>query len=109
MKYDFSKLEVDLIEGNRLAMEQVELSADGGTANLDCCFLILDGAREIKVLETIKKAGLYCRTRSRWIGNGYFITPTSGGQANKRSLAVETMSKYLKSCGWECLTFYKMD
>jgi hypothetical protein len=109
MKYDFSKLEVDLIEGNRLAMERAALSDDGGTANLDCCFLILDGAREVKVLETIKRAGLYCRTKSKWIGNGYFITPNTGGQGNKRSLAVETMTKHLKARGWECLTFYKMD
>lgn len=109
IKYDFEKLEKDLREGNKFAVETTEKMDDGGTANLDSCFLMLPGAREDRVLETIKNAGLYCRTKSQWIGKGFFITPKSGGQGNKRSLAVELMSKYLKSHGWECLTFYKMD
>lgn len=109
IKYDFEKLEIDLREANRIAVEQTENLDDGGTANLDSCFLMLPGAKESDVLATIKKSGLYCRKKTRWIGLGYFINPKSGGQGNKRSLATELMSGYLNAKGWECLTFYKMD
>lgn len=109
MKFDFNKLTNDLREANRLAKERADSSDDGGSANLDRVFLMIKGARESKVIEAIKNAGLYCRGKSEWIGAGYFINPTTGGQGNKRALGVEVMSKYLQSCGWETLAYCQLD
>jgi hypothetical protein len=110
MAYDFEKLEIDLREANRIAVERTALMDDGGTANQDSCFLVIKGANEQKVLDAIKAAGLYCRNKSDWRrSKGYFISPKTGGQGNKRNKGVEIMSEYLSACGWGCFNFYRMD
>ncbi|OMF35215.1 hypothetical protein BK133_10915 [Paenibacillus sp. FSL H8-0548] len=108
---DYAKLTNDLREANQIACEAVKDSDDGGTCNLDSCFLQIPRARETKVLDAIKAAGLYCRAKTLWgwIGRGYMIKPTSGGQGDKRTKAVEAMSKELKQRGWDVTTYYKMD
>uniref|UniRef100_A0AAE9Q0J9 Uncharacterized protein n=1 Tax=Paenibacillus polymyxa TaxID=1406 RepID=A0AAE9Q0J9_PAEPO len=54
---------------------------------MDKVFLRLPRARETKVLEAIKEAGLYCRGKRRWIGEGYMLS-VSKGQVNQRDKAV---------------------
>lgn len=66
-------------------------------------------ARETKVLEAIKEAGLYCRAKTGWISQGFMINPNSGGQGNVRAKATEIMTQELRKRGWDVLTFYKMD
>lgn len=109
MATDYNKLIEDLKAANKVASEAAAASDDGGTANLDSVFLTLPRAREVKVLEAIQTAGLYCRGKRKWIGEGYRITPTSGGQGNKRAKGVEVMAKELRDRGWNALVFYKMD
>ncbi|BCJ86467.1 hypothetical protein [Effusibacillus dendaii] len=109
MKVDYEKLVTDLKNANEKAVIEAEKYDDGGSANLDRVFLRIPGARESKVLEAIKQAGLYCRSKRQWIGTGYFISPTVNGQGNKRYIGVETMSKHLRECGWDTLVFAKMD
>jgi hypothetical protein len=106
---DYLKLTKDLREANQVAMEVAEKSDDGGSANLDSVFLMIPRVREERVLGAIKTAGLYCRGKRKWIGQGYMITPTTGGQGNKRSLGVGAMYKHLKSAGWDVITYCQMD
>lgn len=109
MATNYEKLINDLKEANEKACEAVSQVDDGGSANRDSVFLRIPRAREVSVLDSIKKAGLYCRRKSQWIGQGYFISPTSGGQGDKRAKAVEIMSKTLNDNGWDALTFCQMD
>lgn len=106
---DFKKLIRDLAEANAEAKAAADASDDGGTANLDAVFLRLPRQHEIKVLQAIKDAGLYCRGRRQWIGQGYMITPTSCGQADKRAKAVTVMCGELTSRGWDVIAYRQMD
>lgn len=106
---DWNKLVTDLREANAAAKAAADAIDDGGSANLDSVFLRIPRQREEKVLQAISDAGLYCRRKREWIGAGYMITPTCGGQANKRAKAVEVMKKELNDRGWDALGFYQMD
>jgi len=76
---------------------------------MDSVFLYLPRMREIKVLEAIKNAGLYCRKKTNWIGMGYMISPVGCGQGNSRDRAQKAMLDSLKSDGYNVLGFYRMD
>lgn len=105
-KYD--KLVKDLIEAREASIEAGK-SEDGGTANLDSVFLRLPRKREEKVLEAIKKAGLYCRRKTQWVGTGYMISPVGCGQGNSRARAMQAMKKVLENKGYDVLGYYQMD
>lgn len=106
---DWNKLVTDLREANAAAKAAADAVDDGGTANLDSVFLRLPRMREVKVLQAIKDAGLYCRAKREWIGPGYMITPTSGGQGNKRARAVTEMCAQMRLRGWDVLAYRKVD
>ncbi|WP_242620491.1 hypothetical protein [Senegalia massiliensis] len=76
---------------------------------MDSIFLTLPYARENKVLETIKKAGLYCSGKTKWIGYGYLIDPVGCGIGNSRNRAMEAMREVLLSDGYDVMGFYMMD
>lgn len=105
---DYKKLEQDLIKAKEASI-QAGTGDDGGSANMDSVFLILPRAREKKVLEAIKNAGLFCRERIHWVGSGYLIPPCGCGQGNSRNRAMEAMKQSLKDSGYEVLGFYKVD
>lgn len=107
---DYSKLEHDLRAANVAARAAADQVDDGGSANLDAVFLRIPRARESKVLEAIKGAGLYCRCKRRWIGDGYMLQPDSGGgQARKREKAVTVFMRELEARGWDVIAFRKVD
>ena len=105
-KYD--KLVKDLIEAREASIEAGK-SEDGGTANLDSVFLRLPHWREKMVIEAIKRAGLYCRGKTQWIGTGYMISPVGCGQGNSRARAMKAMKSVLDDKGYDVLGYYKMD
>jgi len=105
---DYKKLEQDLIKAKNAGVEAAK-GEDGGTANMDSVFLCLPKTREIKVLEAIKNAGLYCRKKTKWIGVGYMISPVKCGQGNSRARAQKAMLDSLESDSYKVLGFYKMD
>ena len=105
---DYSKLTADL----KIAKEVAEKAAkgeDGGSCNYDCLCLRVPRAREEKVLDAIKKAGLWCLHKSQWFGPCYLISPGKCGQANSRYRAVEAMYKAMKEAGWNTGIYYQMD
>lgn len=106
---DYNKLIQDLREANSAAKAAADSVDDGGSANLDAVFLRIPKARESKMLEAIREAGLYCRRKRRWIGDGYMLHPNSGGQAQKREKAVTVMTEQLVSRGWDVLAFRMAD
>lgn len=108
MKIDYEKLTEDLIKA-RLAAEEAAKGEDGGTANLDTMTIKLPRARENKVIEAVKKAGLYTRGKTEWIGTRYFIPSPRCGQGNSRNRAVEAMKEVMREAGWDVLIYYQMD
>ncbi|OZV12289.1 hypothetical protein CIW83_09320 [Tissierella sp. P1] len=107
MDTDYKKLTEDLIQA-RLAAEKAAEGEDGGTANLDTMTIKLPRANEKKVIEAVKKAGLYTRGRRDWLGPRYFISGP-GGQGNSNTRAVEAMTKVMREAGWNVLIYYQMD
>lgn len=103
----YEKLTQDLKEAYKEAIK-CKTNDDGGTANLDSTFLILKGWRETKVLEAIENAGLYCRAKRRWIGEGYFIN-INCGQGNNRTRVRDIFKKILKEKGYDVLGFDMVD
>lgn len=103
----YEKLTQDLKEAYSEALK-AKTNNDGGTANLDCTFLKLKGWRERKVLESIKKAGLYCRRKTEWIGTGYMIN-TGGGQGDNNTRVRNKFAEILESKGYKVIHFDKMD
>lgn len=108
MATDYKKLTEDLIKARCFA-EKAAKGEDGGTANLDTMTIKLPRAKENKVIEAVKKAGLYTRGRREWLGARFFISPPGGGQGNARNRAVEAMTKVMREAGWDVLTYCQMD
>ncbi len=108
MAVDYKKLTEDLIKA-RIAAEEAAKGKDGGTANLDTMTIKIPGAREKKVIEAVKAAGLYTRGKSEWLGVRYFINPPTCGQGNSRYRAVQAMSKVMEEAGYNTLIYYQMD
>lgn len=109
MKFDPQKLTKDLIEANKIAVAETRDSKDGGTCNLDRVVLRVPRINELKVISAIKAAGLYCRSKSEWLGPCYMFNPTVGGQGDQRTKAVEVMKRELVASGWDVMIFYQMD
>jgi len=103
----YEKLTDDLKEAYQEAIK-AKTNDDGGTANLDSTFLTLKGWREEKVLEAIQNAGLYCRCKSQWLGQGYFIN-INCGQGNNRTRVRDRFKQILKDKGYDVVGFDKMD
>ena len=108
MATDYKKLTEDLVKA-RLAAEKMAQGEDGGTANLDTMTIKLPYAREKKVIEAVKKAGLYTRGSREWLGTRYFICPPKCGQGNSRYRAVQAMVEIMEKAGWDVLVYYQAD
>lgn len=104
----YEKLTVDLKEAYEEANRFSLGKNDEGTANLDSTFLMLKGWNERKTIEAIKNAGLYCRAKTRWIGEGYMIS-INCGQGNRRTAARNRFLHILEDKGYSVLAFDKMD
>ncbi|KAA8782539.1 hypothetical protein EC604_01585 [Paenibacillus amylolyticus] len=105
---DYAKFAEDLKAANKAAQEATEGMEDGGTANLDKVFLTMPRAHEAKVLEAIRNAGLYCRAKRRWIGDGYMLT-VSKGQGDVNTKAVTVFVAEMERRGYDVLAYRQMD
>lgn len=108
MAFDYKKLTQDLTEAKEEALKAV-IGDDGGSANLDCLALSLPRLREERVIEAVKKAGLFTKGKTDWIGKRYFIRAPHGSQGNDNTRQIEAMSDCLKEKGYDVLIFYQMD
>lgn len=105
---NYIKLSNDLKDAYNVTTRAIEGIQDKGTSNLDKVFLVLPRAREDKVIEAIKEAGLYCRGKRQWIGTGYMIS-VSNGQGDQNTQAVTVFTEFMKSRGYEAIAFRKVD
>lgn len=103
----YEKLTEDLKEAYTEAL-RTKTNDDGGTANLDKTFLTLKNWKENRVLDAIKKAGLYCRRKTQWLGAGYMID-TGGGQGNNNTRVRDKFLNILESKGYDVVPFDKID
>lgn len=108
MGFDYEKFKNDLIEAKEKALTSVRKD-DGGSANLDRLAISLPRLREEKVVEAIKRAGLWTSGKRKWIGQRYFISAPHGSQGNDNTSQIEAMRDCLKEKGYDVLIFYKMD
>lgn len=104
----YEKLTADLREAHEEANRFSIGENDEGTANLDATFLELKGWNESKTIQAIKNAGLYCRSKTKWIGEGYMLS-VGCGQGNRRTVARNRFLHVLRSKGYSVLAFNKMD
>lgn len=105
---NYTQLTIDLKDAYKATTDAIEGIDDKGTANLDKVFLVLPRAREERVLEAIKDAGLYCRGKRQWIGDGYMIS-VSNGQGDKNAKAVTVFTEFMTNRGYQAISFRKMD
>lgn len=108
MSFDYEKFTKDLIEAKEKALNVV-LRDDGGSANLDRLTISLPRLREEKVIEAIKRAGLWTSGKHDWIGQRYFISAPHGSQGNDNTRQIEAMRDCLKEKGYDVLIYYHMD
>lgn len=108
MSINYKKLTTDLIKAKDAATEAGK-GEDGGTANLDTMTLSIPRAKEDKVIEAVKAAGLSTRGKREWLGPRYFIGPPKCGQGNSRVRATEAMLKVMQEAGWDVLMYCQMD
>lgn len=108
MNFDYQKFTYHLREAKEKALEVVT-GDNGGSANLDRLAISLPRLKEEKVIESIKKAGLWTSGRRNWIGKRYFISAPHGSQGNDNTKQIEVMRDYLKEKGYDVLIYYKMD
>lgn len=108
MSFNYEKFTNDLIEAKEKALKAV-VGDDGGSANLDCLAISLPRLKEEKVIEAVKKAGLWTSGRRNWIGKRYFISSPHGSQGNDNTKQIEAMRDYLKEKGYDVLIYYQMD
>ncbi len=97
-----------MIEAKQAALKSV-IGDDGGSANLDCLTLSLPRLREEKVIEAVKRAGLFTIGKTEWIGKRYFINAPRGSQGNDNTRQIEAMYECLKEKGYDVLISYQMD
>ncbi len=109
MAINAEQLTQDLRECDQIAQEAIKDIKDEGTCNMDAAFLYLPRMRETKALEAIKAAGLHCRAKRKWIGEGYMLHGNPVGQANKRERYVTVMCKELQDRGYSVTAFRMMD
>lgn len=108
MAIDYTKLTEDLRVALAAAGEAADCE-DGGTCNLDSLVITLKGARVAKVQQAAQDAGAYYASKGyRWPGE-YTIGIPTGGQANRRTRAVEAAKRSLQAAGWSAHVSYVID
>lgn len=110
MPFDFTKLTTDVKAALEAGAAIAATTEDGGACNFDGVVLRVPNAPEYKVVHALSLAGITTRkSNCGWAGLGYMINPTSGGQANKRTVAAEAIYKHLSEAGYTVSQYYQMD
>ena len=105
----YAQLAKDLREAAAAGLAAAQLSDDGGTCNFDAATIKLKGWHQAKVEQAAKEAGVRCFEWNLW-GSKSYVFPLGGcGQGNARTEAAETMSRHLKSAGYDAGVYYSMD
>ena len=105
----YLKLKEDLEKAVELAEIAVAGQEDNGTCNFDACSLKLPRWRESLVKQAAKEAGTGCFVWDLWGKKRFVFTLPHVGQANRRSIAANTMTEYLKRIGYDSFEYCAMD
>jgi hypothetical protein len=105
----YLKLKEDLEKAVELAEIAVAGQEDNGTCNFDACSLKLPRWREKLVMQAAQEAGTGCFVWDLWGKKRYVFSLPHVGQANRRSLAADTMTDYMKRIGYDAVEYCAMD
>jgi hypothetical protein len=108
---DYAKLVVDLKAAVGAAQVAAEAWAhgDGGSANRDCPFLKIPGARKVRVEAALAAAGVRGSRISSSLWRGWMLYLPSHGQGDLRAVATKAAADLLRERGWNACVFYKLD
>lgn len=106
-----ARFQDDLRAAEDVARAAAEGKSDGGSCCLDAPFLTVGAGcvfgRKSKALSEALGGDSYIR--SGW-WRGYMLTVgTRYGQGARRTAAVEAATAFLKSKGWDVVTYYRAD
>lgn len=82
---------------------------DGGTCNFDSAALSLPRWSAEKVKQAAKEAGTSCFVWNCYGSKQFVFGPDSRAQANARSRNAETMTRALRSMGYDAMDYCQMD
>ena len=105
---DYAKLRDDLKALQKVA-EEADSSEDGGTCNFDAPAIKWNRANEKKMKQAAKEAGTNVFKRNLFNSTMWVFSVPGGGQANRRSRKAEAMTDYLKSKGYDAMTYCQAD
>lgn len=90
----------------REAAEAVADGDDGGSANLDCCFLESQRLRRTTVEKAAAKAGVtVSRLDNSW-WHGWFVHGVQRGQGAQRTRMAEAARSALAAAGYSASVYY---
>lgn len=104
----YAKLRDDL-KAALAAGKAAEGTGDGGTCNFDACAVNLPRWKEALVKQAAKEAGTNAFTWSIYDGRDFVFNPITNGQGQKRSRNAEEMTAYMKSLGYDAMTYCQVD
>jgi hypothetical protein len=91
------------------AFEKTASEQDGGTCNFDSVILFLPRWDVMRVMNAASAAGVNCRPATVWGKKAFMIAAPLVGQANRRTVFVESMRESLKRDGYDTGMWYQMD
>lgn len=101
MKYDYNKIEMDLLSARRSGLEAVENTEDNGASNFDVCEIYLKGANK----RSIYQFDVFLDKEPE----GWWSIRETVGQGRKQTLFVETMRDKLLELGYTARVRYILD
>lgn len=105
----YAKLRDDLVAALAVASSAAEAVEDTGTCNLDAASLLLPRWSEKLVQQAAKEAGTSALSWSAFGGKRFVFIPNVSGQAYKREVAAEAMTKALSELGYNAFCYQQMD
>lgn len=105
----YAKLRDDLKTALSAASDAARFVDDSGTCNLDAASLLLPRWSEKLVTQAAKEAGTSMFTWSAFGGKRFVFLPSVPGQARKREVAAEAMTKALSDLGYNAFCYQQMD
>ena len=105
----YAKLREDLRQALSVAFSAASSVEDTGTCNLDAAALLLPRWNEKLVTQAAKEAGTSVFSWTAFGSKRYVFLPCVPGQAYKREVAAEAMTRALSDLGYNTFCYQQVD